>query len=458
MTVRKSRRSQTRTLERWFALAAFALAAVTAIAPAEAAPPRLQVDLAEEGGKVTAKGVLGVDLKSVVNITAEGATFAVGLRSLDPAKVAVTVGGAALTPAASKPNEVTYQLAPPKGGEASLVVSYNGTAVATVQLAALSDDGAQAPPSSPGTTSSIKDLLKTPCPTQVDLPAPRKDTVNMLVTPLGNVIAIDSPEGIDENDTIVVTVLADAALLPYLRVVRTSDLRLGGGINILGADVQVPTEFTHKGAKGAKASACGTLQAMLRDFAPGRGTIAINLQTGSDQVTLGTIELAIHPLYTGMFSLGGAWGRVVDQEFDVASNGTNSVVTTTNTGDRQFSYVLLYTPFVWGPRDIQRSASFIDHLNPSVGFSLSSPLDNVFAGASIDLLNSVVFTLGMQVSHVARLDPNSGLTPGSPFTGSRDDLPISKEWKTGLFWAVSVDLRAAVQLVRTVLGTAAATH
>jgi hypothetical protein len=122
-------------------------------------------------------------------------------------------------------------------------------------------------------------------------------------------------------------------------------------------------------------------------------------------------------------------------------------------GRNRFLYTLFYTPFIWGGRDIQRSISFWQHLNPTVGLSLNDPLNNVFLGLSVDLFNSIVFTAGGTVSHVAQLDASSSLAPGSPFTGTSNDLPVTHSWQTGHFFAVSVDLRAAVQLLQIVLGT-----
>jgi hypothetical protein len=421
--------------------------------PAQAAPAQMTVSLSQTAGAVKATAVAGVDFQSPIDIGTDGVDLTITAGAgLLPAKVGLTCSVATLPRPTISGNNVTYHLAAPST-EATLEVQYDSKDIQAIQVAAPGPSGGVGQGQSAVPTSSVKDLLKTSCANVPDATA-APNVVNIVTTPIGNVIKIDSPDGaITEADTVVVQVVADLSLLPYLRIVRSSALRLGGGINILGADVTIPGGFIRKGAKQT-APTCGVVKVVLTGFAPGKGTIDISAQTGSDQVALGTIELAVHPLYTGMFSLGGAWSSVTDPQFSVVSNGTNNVVSATETGNRRLLYTLFYTPFLWGPRDIQRSTPWFHHLNLTVGLALNDPLNNAFAGLSVDLLSSVVLTVGGVVSHVSELDPSSGLSAGSKFAGMASDLPVTHSWKTGHFFAVSIDLRAAVQLIQMVLGTA----
>ncbi len=423
----------------------------------QAAPVAVSVSLS--GNPPKAQALAGIAFDKPMTITSDGVALAITASApLDPKLVGLTSTVGSVPAPTISGSTVVYDLAP-LGSEASLTIQYNGVDVQPIQVAPPtgSDSGAQ----QPSVTASVKDLLKTACTNVPNLPASSPNTVNMIASANGNVLRTDSPDGaITEADTVVVQVVVDANLVPFVQVTRTSSLRLGGGINILGSDVTIPAGFLKKGTK-QPAATCGVVKAILTGFAPGKGTIQISAQTGSDQVILGTIELAVHPLYTGMFSLGGAWGSVNDPSFSVVSNGTmnangtpNTVVTSTESGSHRFVYVLFYTPFVWGGRDIQRSIPFWQHINPTVGLALNDPVNNAFFGLSIDLFNSIIFTGGGMVSHVAELDPSSNLMPGSPFSGTAGDLPITHSWKTGHFFAVSVDLRAAVQLIQVVLGTA----
>jgi hypothetical protein len=409
-----------------------------------------------------AQATAGIDFKTPIQVGSDGVDLTVMVGAgLDPSKIGLTTTVGNIPPPTLSPTQAVFHLTP-FGAEATLEVQYNNQDVQAIAVAAPRDPnaGSGGNQGAPAGATTIKDLLKTACANVPVLLSSAPNVVNLIVSANGNVLSTDSPDGaITETDTVVVQVLADSSLVPYIGVVRTSSLRLGGGINILGSDVSIPGGFIKKGAKQA-APACGVAKAILAGFAPGKGTIEISAQTGADKVTLGTIELAVHALYTGMFSLGGAWGSVNDPSFAVVSNGTtgangtpNTVVTSTETGSHRFFYTLFYTPFVWGGRDIQRSIPFWQHVNPTVGLALNDPLNNAFVGLSVDLFNSIVFTAGGMVSHVAELDPSSNLKPGAMFTGMSGDLPISHSWKTGHFFAVSIDLRAAVQLIQIVLGT-----
>jgi hypothetical protein len=299
-------------------------------------------------------------------------------------------------------------------------------------------------------TAPLTELLATACPRRTFTVDPYNRAGNVaevVITPRGSLLT-PLPESFDEDDMLRVTVYADARLMPLLKVARKSGFRAVGGINILGMDVAVPPSLKLQGAGLKSQAQCTTATFVLRDFASGKGEVELTIVSGNDPVVIGGFEFAVHPLYTGMFSLGGLWTNLLAPGFDVATQGGQSVVVQNEQGKRRFAYAFLYTPFVWASRDIVKGAPWYEHVNPSIGFVLDHPLDNAFLGATVDFNASVLVTGGVIFSHVQKLQ---GVNVGDAFSGTADQLPITHSWEHDWFVAVSVDLRAAVALVRAVV-------
>jgi hypothetical protein len=303
------------------------------------------------------------------------------------------------------------------------------------------------------TPAGVSLLLGTPCN---DLPGYHTydraaNRGEVVVTATGMALTA-MPPGFDEDDTLTVTVLADTRLLPFIEVRRTSPLRSVGDVSILGEDVPLPHDRFRRHA--AQDTRCSHLSFKLGDLAPGKAEIEIAVRTAEGRTVTGKLELRVQPLYVGMFSLGAAWSRVQDPDFGLVSRGMDQVLSAGEKGGRRLVYALLYTPFVWGKRDVEKPIEgWYRHVNPTVGLALADPLDNAFAGASVDVRGAVI-TIGAHVSHVSVIDERSGLTEGDVFTGSEDDLPLARRWRIGPFVSVSVDLRAAVKIVGAVFAAA----
>jgi hypothetical protein len=295
-------------------------------------------------------------------------------------------------------------------------------------------------------------LLAQPCPQ----PTPpktaydrKRDRASVIVSPNGSVLSSISKD-FDENDTLEVVVYGDSRLLPLLKVARKSDFRVIGTPNILGRDSKLPT----LNRQGEVEASCTTKSFLVGDFAAGKGEVEITADIDGAPVSLGRFELNVNAVYNGMFSLGGAWTPLVDQGFEVAMRGGDNVIVQTETGDRRLVYVFMYTPFIWErlERDVRKGPAKLWHrINPSVGFVVDDPLNNVVLGLTADFRSAVLFTAGMYVSHVRHLE---GVAVDDVFDGTTEELPTSRSWETDWFVAVSLDLRVATQLVQAVLGTA----
>lgn len=288
-----------------------------------------------------------------------------------------------------------------------------------------------------------------------------KNQAYALVTLNGLVLAGDLSQ-VDENDTVNLIVIAPQSLAQSLQVRRISPQRAVGAYRIAGG-TELPPGIREAGEQ----EACLAVRARMDSFEPGAAEIEITVEsTDQTRRRIGLIEFNVNPLYRGIFSFGGAWSALPDPLFaTVQTADGRTLITNRQPGEHRLAYVLLFTPFVWGQRDFEKEGPPIDakeiawgsiltHFNPTVGFSVTNPLENAFAGVSLDLFEGILVTGGMHVGHVTVLDPTADLAIGDVFPGAPSAVPTAREWRTNWFWSISIDLRAAVLLLRTILGTA----
>ncbi|AGC42865.1 hypothetical protein MYSTI_01525 [Myxococcus stipitatus DSM 14675] len=273
----------------------------------------------------------------------------------------------------------------------------------------------------------------------------------------GTVLSGDLSQ-VDENDTVRVNVVTTRENFSSLAVRRISPIRDVTAFRLLGGQQVRPQSVTD----------CVVFTATVQDFDPGVGQIEIaRRETNGEFTRLGLIEFNVHPLYRGMLSFGAVWTGLNDPMFGTVSTPGGTLISRGEVGSHRLLYAVLLTPFIWGRRDMEKEPALLSdlfergrslealslfrHFNPSVGLVVNDPLDNALAGISLDLFDGVLITGGVHVGRVTVIDPQSGLTEGSVFDGPEEDLPTARRWRTSAFWSVSVDLRAAVQLIQGVL-------
>lgn len=270
----------------------------------------------------------------------------------------------------------------------------------------------------------------------------------MVVSPTGRVLA-RAVDTFDENDELRVIVYGDVLLLPTLKVERTSAFRDVQTLRIVGQGSTVPQQLITNQA----GAVCGTLEFRLADFAPGQGKFQISSYQNDEWVALGSGDFNVDPLYSGMFSLGGAWTDLVDPDFKLAANGSGgNVIAVGGSGKNELLYTLFYTPFVWGKRDLEKRVPWYGHINPSFGIVPQKVDENAMVGITIDLPQGLLFTFGRHYRRITVLPDSTGLTPGSPFMGTAAEIPTASKWRDDNFFAVTIDLRAAVQLFTAAFG------
>ncbi|MFL5385809.1 MAG: hypothetical protein ACJ8GN_25115 [Longimicrobiaceae bacterium] len=298
-----------------------------------------------------------------------------------------------------------------------------------------------------GANVTLGTLLSADCRTDLaryqdsELYAADRDWAQFVVTPTGNVVYRPA-DLVDENDRVRVVVVGDQRLVSRLVVTRKSAFRTPGTINFVGQGTNLGFNF-----KGA--APCDSAAFMLGDFAPGQGQVQIAVvNPDGGQTNTGTFDFAVHTLYSGAFSLGAFRTQLRNPTFGVSAVGADTVLTQTEDGTPRLLYMLSYTHFIWGKRDILKSEPWYHHVNPMVGVVLSDIRNNGVAGVSIDLANGLYLQGGAHAGRVTRLDPQSGLKLGDRFTQPASTIPTVREWDVDWFVGVSVDVRAAAELLR----------
>lgn len=316
----------------------------------------------------------------------------------------------------------------------------------------LGTDSTAVTPSTPatGTTTpaSLADLLALPCPGTYTVPEyDRKGNLGeIVVTPLGTVLVSNLDTQFDENDSLIVRIVADRRLLPLLTAVRSSAFRDVTTVQIVGGGQTAPP----LNRQGALVADCAEQKFVLSNFAPGQGKVQISALQEAKLTPIGSFDFNVNALYTGMLTLGAARTNLVDPGFKVVSVGGQTVIAPGEDGDQDLVYTLFYTPFVWGKRDLQKDEPWYRHINPSIGVAPQDITENAFVGVTADLPAGIALTFGRHFRQIEVLD--QGLTVGAPYSGTADQIPTSKEWEDDNFWAVSIDLRAMTQVIRAALG------
>jgi len=358
------------------------------------------------------------------------------------------------------------------GGATTLVVSVGDRPVHRFTLeraSAGADDELQADGDDDGDdgdtddTVTLAGLLARDCRSEFSLSNEpyydrREQMAHFVVTPVGNVLRRPAPV-IDESDSVRVDVLADSRLLPLLKVRRSSAIRTVGAVRFIGEDTNLSGIFEPEAEELVEGEPppCGVQSYVLRDFEPGKGEVEIRALTGkseADEMTqaVGTFDFNVNPLYSGAFSLGAMRTELSEPEFGINVDGADSTITVRSNGPYRIRYVLMYTHFIWGKRDVEKLPSNLwERINPSIGVVLDDIPENFVGGLTADLFEGVYLSGGAHFGRVKELDPNSGFSVGDTFSGDEDDIPTLERWRVKPFFSVGVDVRAAAELLRMAL-------
>jgi len=107
---------------------------------------------------------------------------------------------------------------------------------------------------------------------------------------------------------------------------------------------------------------------------------------------------------------------------------------------------------MWGKRDLEKPAKHTwERINPTIGATLQDTANNALVEITIDLPFGVFLSDGIHAAKVTELDPRSGALLGQRYAGGA--APTRKRWTLRGFTGVTVDLRAALKLLRTATST-----
>lgn len=297
------------------------------------------------------------------------------------------------------------------------------------------------------------------CDTMVAFRPQGRNEVVYVVTPTGSVVA-RSARFIDEDDRLRVYVQGHPDIVSRIHVERESAFREVGGFPIVGMDVNIDQSlFKHHSAGSEKCAMTGVLLENFAGNAPGK--VKISLMTpkkdasGNDShkefemQAVGGFDLPVHRLYRGAFSFGLMRTELSNPTYTVPEG--DSVLVETATG-RRYLYTLLFTPFLWGARDVESwsLARLPQYINPSVGVVVNEVGKNGVAGLTIELPAGIFLTAGLHTGRVTR--PAHGYRAGESVPATRREAPSEERWETETFSSVSVDLRAAAKFLSR-LGT-----
>lgn len=263
----------------------------------------------------------------------------------------------------------------------------------------------------------------------------------------GNLLAPPT-RPLDEGDTVVVAIYADRRLHDQLRVRRSSATRQVVLTRILGEGT-TKAELTREAFTEAVAPDCVPLAYTMADFASGEGKFEVAALGSGTATTLYEYAFKVNALYTGVLAFGPVRTTLRDFTFSKVYNGQDTVVTRSPTESGRVLYAVTYTPFVWGQRDLTVPPPRArEYMNPFIGFALNDVQKNAFAGISLELPARLYLSYGIHAGRVAVLDLGSGATVGGKFENRAADVPTQQRWSFKPFVGLSVDVLAAVQLLR----------
>lgn len=276
----------------------------------------------------------------------------------------------------------------------------------------------------------------------------------LVSTIYGNVLRRPSVP-VTEEDEVRVLIPVDEDLAPSISVRRTSAARRVDEVRILGAGGVSVSQKTVDALESVRDERC-QFEATLGDFAPGLGEVEIRLTslqgTNLQQITVGSFDFNVLPVYTWMFSAGPILTELRDPSFRVATNAAGEGFIVEEDAEERILWVLSYTVFPWEKRTPEDGWDWdpweaLKRFYPTFGIVLNAPTDNALLGLAYKLPAGFALQGGWHWGHVVEgLAPNSGLTVGGPFEGEGDP-PVARDWDSKMYYGITVDLRVVGQLL-----------
>jgi len=242
----------------------------------------------------------------------------------------------------------------PHPGAAAIRVCYRGQCLTQAAAFAATRDK---PPQEPPTVDQLIHMCDGGWPDQdVNIEGDSGRQVVFVVTPRGEVLRRPTRD-INEKDEVVVYVYADPRAFKYLKVKRSSAIRVPGSVSLAGAGTSLAAaaKLFARSDETEPSLACAAKAVRLGDFSEGRGEVQLLVtKGGGDQgkdVVVGSFDFVVHKLYHGVLSFGPVMTHLPSKEFGRVRRGGEQVIAETQTGGRA-AYALCASLFLGGPRGL----------------------------------------------------------------------------------------------------------
>lgn len=273
-------------------------------------------------------------------------------------------------------------------------------------------------------------LVQPECPTRLDGP-------NQLVVDITGNVLDSTADDFTEGDKLTVWAVGPAAELAAVKIVRRSASRDVTVLRIRDAENVVTVSRKESGGVACK-------KVVLTNFSAGKGQLAI---IGAGDRVLAEYELAVHPDYQGMFTVGFGWSYLAQPSFSLRDNGdaTGSIVADPR-GDWQVRYALMYTAFAplhtWFPERLS-ARGWNQAVGLSGGVLLDDPTENILFGVTFGPLHGISLTAGRHWGKQRRLD---GVARGDALP-LESTIPTYRAWNSDWYIGAGFDFAVATKLL-----------
>lgn len=269
------------------------------------------------------------------------------------------------------------------------------------------------------------------------------DETVFVASPSGVVRPPKTAPQITERTPVRVMLVSPKELKSYVNVYRSSATRDPNRVSYFGTDKVA--KFT---LDESFSTSCDTVSFSLGDFAPGEGTIKVEVISGSAKLTTGTFNFPVMATHAGAAVFGPVYSWMHDRSYqlvpeDPEAAGDDARTVLSVSDERQLRYVAGVSVFLTGPRAVD-GGRWDPHLGLFLGVDVQEPLENGYLGLNLSLNGIASVNAGMHAGRVSRLAPGLDVGPEGVLLLNDGAVPTTSVWKAKPYLGFTIDARAAV--------------
>ncbi len=277
------------------------------------------------------------------------------------------------------------------------------------------------------------------CPDKISNPFKISLTDNAIAIDVtGNVLA-SRVESFTEEDKLTVWVIGERTALDDIKVVRRSEFRDVTVLRIYGQPPKEPPP-PQRTLRDTPVEELRCKVVVLTDFSPGHGQFAL---IGKDEKVLAEFDLAVRPVYAGMFTVGfvGTW--LPKRSFSLRDTAGQSRIVEDPSGNVEGRYAVMYTAFLPLQRwRALRDREWNQRIGVSAGVLLDAPVDNFLVGLNAGPVHGISLVAGVHAGKVTELD---GVKVGDVLPAG-SAIPTKNRWSAAAFIGMNLDVGVATKL------------